>query len=253
LNSAAENAFVNSIVSSRYLAGGFQLSTACEPACDWRWSNGEPWGYTNWNAGEPNNAGNEDYLLVNPGFPGWNDIAGESIEFVIEWDTDCNGDGIVDYGQLLRSELADLNTNKIPDVCEISVSGVTPPSVPAQGGSTITIRGTNFQESPSVLIGGVPATNVVRLSPISLTATSPALLPGMVSVTVNGFTLQDALYIRPECGSDLDQDGEVTAADIAIVLLDFGPCYATATSSQSADSTPFLLKEEPVSGTAAPR
>jgi hypothetical protein len=75
----------------------------------------------------------------------------------------------------------------------------------------------------------------------------------MASVKVNGFTLEDALYVRPQCGSDLDQDGEVTAADIAIVLLDFGPCYATATSSQPADSTPFLLKEEPDSGSLGAR
>jgi hypothetical protein len=104
-----------------------------------------------------------------------------------------------------------------------------------------------------VLVGGVPATNVVRVSETRLTATTPALLPGMASVSVSGFTLADGIYIRPECGSDLDQDGEVSASDIAIVLLDFGPCYATATSSQSADSTPFLLKEEPVTGAAAPR
>jgi hypothetical protein len=65
--------------------------------------------------------------------------------FLIEWSADCNGDGIIDYGQILRGELADLNGNGVPDVCEISVSGVTPPSVPSQGGSTITIRGTNFQ------------------------------------------------------------------------------------------------------------
>jgi hypothetical protein len=131
------------------------------------------------------------------------------------------------------------------------VSGVTPPSVPSQGGSTITIRGTNFQGTPSVKIGGVPATNVVTVSPISLTATSPALLPGMVSVTVNGFTLPDGIYIRPQCGSDLDQDGEVTASDIAIVLLDFGPCYSSAANTQTQDATPFLLQDQPAP--AAPR
>jgi hypothetical protein len=244
LTSASENAFVNSIVASRYLAGGFQTATACEPSCDWQWSNGEPWGYTNWNSGEPNNAGNEDYLLVNPGFPGWNDITTESIEYVIEWDADCNGDGIVDYGQIQRGELADLNGNGVPDVCEVSVSGVTPPSVPSQGGSTITIRGTNFQGTPSVKIGGVPATNVVTVSPISLTATCPALLPGMASIQVNGFTLQDAIYIRPECGSDLDQNGFVDAGDISIILLDFGPCYSNAASNPPEDSKPFMLREE---------
>jgi hypothetical protein len=162
---------------------------------------------------------------------------------LIEWSADCNSDGIVDYGQILRGELEDLNSNGVPDICETSIVSVLPPSVPAQGGSTITIRGNGFPANPTVLIGGVPATNVVRESLTRITATSPAVLPGMASVSVNDFTLADGIYIRPECGSDLDQDGEVTAADIAIVLLDFGPCYSNAANTQPEDSTPFLLKE----------
>jgi hypothetical protein len=238
--------------------GGYQdhqASDYSEPNGGWRWVTGELWQYHQLAAGNlcvEDNATEE--VLFWCGDYGrcqvWNDLPasgcnGNPPEYVVlEWEADCNSDGIVDYGQILRGELADLNANNIPDACEVSVSGVTPPSVPSQGGSTITIRGTNFQGTPSVKIGGVPATNVVTVSPISLTATSPALLPGMVSVTVNGFTLQEALYIRPQCGSDLDQDGEVTAADIAIVLLDFGPCYVTATSTQAEDSRPFMLREE---------
>jgi len=80
---------------------------------------------------------------------------------------------------------------------------------------------------------------------------TPAGLPGMTSVTVGNWVQPNAFYYRPECGSDLDQDGEVTAADIAIVLLDFGPCYATANSTQQEDSTPFMLREQ--ADAAAPR
>jgi hypothetical protein len=165
--------------------------------------------------------------------------------YVIEWEADCNGDGIVDYGQIHRGELDDDNANGIPDVCETSVTGVIPPSVPSQGGSTVTIKGANFPENPTVLIGGLPATDVVRVSATRITATSPALLPGMTSITVNEFTLPEAIYIRPECGSDLDQNGSVDAGDLAIILLDFGPCYVTATTSQPDDSKPFMLREEP--------
>jgi hypothetical protein len=67
----------------------------------------------------------------------------------------------------------------------------------------------------------------------------------MTSVTVGNWVQPNAFYYRPECGSDLDQDGEVTAADIAIVLLDFGPCYVTATSPQPDDSKPFMLQDQP--------
>jgi hypothetical protein len=166
-----------------------------------------------------------------------------SPDFVVASDADCNGDGVSDYGQIQCGELIDLDGNGVPDICETSISSVLPPSVPSQGGSVITIRGSNFQANPVVLVGGVSATDIVRVSQTQINATSPALPPGMASVKVNDFTLEDALYIRPECGSDLDQDGEVTASDIAIVLLDFGPCYSNAANTQPQDSTPFLLKE----------
>ena len=170
-SNAAEKDFVWSVASpivspQPFWIGAFQPSGSCEPGCGWRWVTEESFGYTNWKWDEPNNNtvnGNEDAICTN-GSNLWNDLTGNAqIAFVIEWSADCNSDGSVDYGQIRRGELADLNGNGVPDVCEISVSGVTPPSVPSQGGSTITIRGTNFQGTPSVKIGGVAATNVVTV------------------------------------------------------------------------------------------
>ena len=43
---------------------------------------------------------------------------GPTPSYIIEWSADCNGDGIVDYGQILSGELADANANNIPDCCE---------------------------------------------------------------------------------------------------------------------------------------
>ena len=166
---------------------------------------------------------------------------------------DCNSDGIADYGQILTGQLDDDNANGIPDICETSVTGVIPPSVPAQGGATVTIKGVNFPESPTVLIGGAPATNVVRTSPTRITATSPALIPGMTSISVSGFTLPDALYIRPECGSDLDQNGEVDTADISIILLDFGPCYQAPVAAPTKGPLPPALPDAPTPTSDAPQ
>jgi hypothetical protein len=225
----------------------------------WGWITGEQFSGTGWARSQPCNCQEWAGLLI-CATPLWGTglADGDSPpcctpypSSVFEWSADCNNDGIVDYGQILRGELEDLNSNSVPDICETSISSVLPPSVPAQGGSTITIRGNGFPANPTVLIGGVPATNVVRESLTRITATSPAVMPGMKSVSVNGFTLPDGIYIRSECGSDLDQDGEVTAADIAIVLLDFGPCYVTATSPQADDSKPFMLQEQPA--TEAPQ
>jgi hypothetical protein len=50
----------------------------------------------------------EDYLLTEMGQRIW----------IVEWSADCNNDGIVDYGQILSGQLADADTNGVPDTCE---------------------------------------------------------------------------------------------------------------------------------------
>jgi hypothetical protein len=45
-------------------------------------------------------------------------IASWPLHSILEWDADCNGDGIVDYGQVLSGELVDANGNGVPDCCE---------------------------------------------------------------------------------------------------------------------------------------
>jgi hypothetical protein len=62
----------------------------------------------------------------------------------------------------------------------------------------------------------------------------------MASIQVSGFTLQDAIYIRPECGSDLDQNGVVDTGDISIILLDFGPCYQAPLAAPAPEVPPLL-------------
>jgi len=54
--------------------GLYQETTApdySEPAGGWRFTDGTPLGFTNWNTGEPNNVGPEDYGQI--GTQGWND------------------------------------------------------------------------------------------------------------------------------------------------------------------------------------
>lgn len=70
--SASENDFVFSLVDSPaywrtfrpgFLAGtwlgGYQPNSQCEPACNWQWVSGEPWAFTAWAFGEPNNLQDE--------------------------------------------------------------------------------------------------------------------------------------------------------------------------------------------------
>jgi hypothetical protein len=63
------------------------------------------------------------------------------------------------------------------------VSGISPSSGPAAGGTRVTITGTNFTAPATVSFGPVAATDVLVLSPTSIEATSPAG-SGTVDVTV---------------------------------------------------------------------
>ena len=116
--------------------GGFQDTSApdyAEPSGGWRWVTGEPWVYTAWltnvpGGDRPNNVGgNEHFLKISelPFAPRWDDVGpgggqGELCGAVIEWSADCNYDGIVDKGQILLGQLADVNADGVPDACQQS-------------------------------------------------------------------------------------------------------------------------------------
>lgn len=93
INDAAENEYVRSTISNfggvpRVLWIGLN-DVAVENT--FVWADGSALGYTNWNAGEPNNVGNEDYvLMVDPTTGKWND-AHSGLDFfsVTEVATNC--------------------------------------------------------------------------------------------------------------------------------------------------------------------
>jgi len=142
VTSAAEDSFVASVASAPGAwnsnhgpwLGGFQDRSAtdyAEPRGGWRWVSGEEWTWAQWdapNSDEPNdcycNCGTEDFLHYKA--PNrWNDFNGtnatnciQPVAFLVEWSADCNGDGIVDYGQCRDGSLPDYNGNNIPDCCE---------------------------------------------------------------------------------------------------------------------------------------
>lgn len=98
ITSAAEDDFIHNNVlpiTSQTTAwlGGFQDPGISEPPNDagWMWVIGEPWGYTNWDSGEPNQSGEEDYLEMFGLTGTWNDIDntpdGQNVGYIVEYDT----------------------------------------------------------------------------------------------------------------------------------------------------------------------
>jgi len=105
ITSQAENQFISTTLGIGALGGctcvwlgGFQnLSSPSysEPGGGWEWVTGEPWAYTHWSPGEPNNSGAgqaENYLTTwfspDTGNVRWNDhYPNGSGAYLVEWDS----------------------------------------------------------------------------------------------------------------------------------------------------------------------
>ena len=124
ISSLAEDSFLKTLaIDSVYWIGGSRVAGAnCSAALGWSWVNDEPFGYAGWAQSQPDCwAQGQLFLAVNniAYFPGWHDYDDAQMQcFVIEWDADCNNDGVVDEGQILTGTLTDANSNGLPDICE---------------------------------------------------------------------------------------------------------------------------------------
>jgi len=77
ITSQAENEFVLALLDPQrhYWIGGWQAGPCAEPGGDWEWITGEPWGFSNWAPGAPDNQPFQHAQLKmgtpNPGWSGW--------------------------------------------------------------------------------------------------------------------------------------------------------------------------------------
>jgi hypothetical protein len=135
LTSSAENTWVHTLTTRMPGAWGTNGhpfwtygpwvggSRATSGDTQWKWITGEAWGYASWYPGQPDSTTQTviSFGGGGPASPTWADtFIDEPVRsYVIEWEADCNNDGLVDYGQILRGTLADTNGNGIPDMCEV--------------------------------------------------------------------------------------------------------------------------------------
>jgi hypothetical protein len=90
ITSAAEHDFVTSLLGTAYgeRAHFWLAGTDLGTEGSWRWETGEPFGYTNWWPGEPNNAGDEHHLAYDLRLAdgtlrwAWNDLSSEAAHWV---------------------------------------------------------------------------------------------------------------------------------------------------------------------------
>ncbi len=97
---------------------------------------------------------------------------------------------------------------RITEVGVPAITSVTPTVVPTSGGTTITIRGTDFIRGATVTVRGVPATSVTVVNSGLITAVVPPGAVGTAPVVVtNPSGLLGTLATGFSYGADTDGDG----------------------------------------------
>jgi hypothetical protein len=107
-----------------------------------------------------------------------------------------------------------------------TIDSLNPTFGPQTGGTEVTISGANFVAPATVDFGGAAATNVIVVSPTSITLTTPAHADGVVDVTVtcagqpvtktDAFTFE-VVVLSP---GDVNGTGAIDGADV-IYLVNF--------------------------------
>jgi IPT/TIG domain len=71
-----------------------------------------------------------------------------------------------------------------PSPTDPSVAGASPSSGSTEGGTSITIIGSNLNDVTAVVVGGAPATSVTRVSDSMVTAVTPAGIAGPATISI---------------------------------------------------------------------
>ncbi|MDC0992047.1 hypothetical protein OAR33_00580 [bacterium] len=124
-----ENRFLADVAVTEVIGPGWWIGGLYDyKTSAWTWVTGEAWGFSSWgqtalgcNDQPDGRDATNIYCLDNQGNPQWSDDFLEwpnALGYIIEWSADCNGDGIVDYGQILDGTFEDADDNGVPDCCD---------------------------------------------------------------------------------------------------------------------------------------
>ena len=154
-----------------------------------------------------------------------------------------NGDGVP---SVASSILLSSSSSAPPP----TVTGISPASGTAAGGTAVTITGTGFLAGATVSLGGTPATGVTVVSGTTITATTPAHAAGAVDVVVsnaeqhagtlpNGYTytaITTGLGLGVPSGDS--SSATIVAGQTATYTLSIGGAGLSGTASLSCTGSP---------------
>lgn len=235
IDDADENAFLAGLKpSGSYWTGGSDAATEGQ----WRWHDGTQFwqgavggsavgdAYTNWNSGEPNNSGEEDYLEFQMGSGGWNDDGVDAQEVIIEFEgdyVDSNSDGIPDGW-------TDNNGDGLPDGFTISDVIITPANPTVKAGLTIQLTA-NSSPGDTEWAWSSNNTSVATVQATGKTVTVTGVAPGTATISVEvtastegkelGSTGQVVVTVIPPEWFDLCEFDNVFAGQLT-TLASFG-------------------------------
>jgi hypothetical protein len=151
-----------------------------------------------------------------------------------------------------------------------TVAGVAPGSGSTNGGTTVTITGTNFAAGATVSVGGNAATGVSVVNGTTITATTPAHAAGAVNVTVTNadgqsgtrasaftYTAPAISFVKvaaatpqsPTATVQVVYPGSQTAGDLNIVVVGWNDTTATVLSVRDSVGNVYNLAIGPTNGT----
>jgi subtilisin-like proprotein convertase family protein len=115
------------------------------------------------------------------------------------------------------------------------IDSVTPGSGDVAGGTDVTITGSNFSAGAEVLFGVYEATNVVMVNETTITATTPANIPGVVDVTVSNLPNSDDLVPSGVLVNGFTYTGTPLPPVIGRITPDFGSSVSSTNATIEGD------------------
>jgi LPXTG-site transpeptidase (sortase) family protein len=130
------------------------------------------------------------------------------------------------------------------------VAGVTPSTGPTNGGTTVTITGTNFSAATGVTFGGASAASFTIVDATHITAVTPPHSAGTVNVNITGGTpasfASAFTFVPPQFYADIYPNYGPVFGGTSVTITGVGFTGATAVTFGGTSATSFVVNSDTV-------